>query len=175
MSPARKEKAAKKDKPKTAKSASKAAETIVLSDPIGFVVERIVALGPGVKVKIQDEQWADVSFESGSLQEIIRGLREIATGTKESLTSKKPEKRGQQPQAAAKESFVDKLSADGTAAVSFCIAGESRLYVDAVPMPLKAYLVNFVQELCGVQAIKATMTTGICAKIRSSDTYAPNA
>lgn len=174
MNPTRKEQTAKAGKAEKAESASKTAQTIVLSDPIGFVVERIVSLGPEVKVKIHDEQWADVSFETRSIEEIIRGLREIAEATREGLSSDESRVVRRRPNRATKGEFVDRLASDSGAAASFCIAGEGKLYVDAIPMPLKAYLANFVEDLCGVGAIKATMTAGICAEIRSSDTYLPN-
>lgn len=174
MNPTRKDKTAKAGKAEKAESSSKTAETIVLSDPIGFVVERIVSLGPEVKVRIHDEQWADVSFEARSIEEIIRGLREIAAATREGLSPDGSRAVRQRSNRAAEGKFVDKLASDSSAAASFCIVGEGKLYVDAIPMPLKAYLANFVKDLCGVEAIKATMTAGICAETRSSDTYLPN-
>lgn len=174
MSPTRRERAPKSGKAQTAQSTRKTAQTIVLSDPIGFVVERIVSLGPEVKVKIHDEQWVDVSFQTGSIEQVIRGLREVAEATRHGLSPDKPAKPRQRPQETTGGNSVEKLPVDSRAAASFCIAADSKLYVDAVPMPLKAYLANFVQDLCGVGAVKCTMTAGICADIRSSDAYVPN-
>ena len=158
----------------SAETTRAAGEAIVLSDPIGFVVDRLVSLGPEVKVKIHDEQWADVSFEGDSIEQIIRGLRKLAEATKRALSSEKPENAKAAPQESLAGSLVDKLSPASSAAASFCLAADSKLYVDAIPMALRAYLANFVEEICGVPALKATLTAGICAEIRSSESYVPN-
>jgi len=170
MNPSRK---AEPDKSEKADATAKAGEKIVLSDPIGFVVERIVALGPEVKVRVHDEQWADITFEAESIEQIIRGLREISEATRETL-SDKPRQVHRGSRKGSEENFVEKLPHHARVAASFCLAGDGKLYVDAIPMPLKAYLSTFVDELCGVRAVKATMTTGICAEMRSSQDYLPN-
>jgi hypothetical protein len=173
MNPTQKDQTSKSVKAEVEQS-KKTAQAMVLSDPIGFIIERIVSLGAGVKVKAHDEQWVDVSFESGSIEHTIRGLREIAESTRRGLSADGSGERRQRPRKTAEGDFVEKLSPSSKAAASFCIAADGKLYMDAVPLPLKAYLANFIEDLCGVGATKATMTAGICAEIRSSDTYLPN-
>lgn len=174
MNSSRKDRMAKAEEPAVPQSATRTAQPVILADPIGLVVERILSLGPGVKVRTHDEHWADVSFEDRSVEQVIRGLREISDAAREAISSDESGRVGHRSQKSGGGEMVDKLPANSRAAASLCIAGEGRLYVDAIPMALKASLASFVEDLCGVTAIKATLTSGICAEIRSSGSYIPN-
>jgi hypothetical protein len=162
------------EKAEVTRTSKETTQTVVLSDPIGFVVERIMSLGPQVKAKIHDEQWADLCFESGSIEQILRGLREIAQATRESLSSEPTGETRRGRGAQDDGGFVAKLpSRSSKVCATFCTV-DGKLFVDAIPMALKAYLGTFVQDLCGVSARKAVMTAGVCAEMRSESGYVPN-
>lgn len=147
-----------------------------LSDAIAFLLECLVDVEPSTRVRVHDENWADLVMPGGkSVEDTIRDLRKVAETMKSQLSAVKEGKGSRsRPKVDWEEVFVEKLSKPKPPAATLCVAEDGHLYLDAIPATFKSYLVEFVGEAWGEKAEKATMTRGVCHDIRSSASYRPN-
>lgn len=173
---ATKKKSRDSESSKTKKSVARSSRRVVPVDTIALIIDHLLSLDTEVQVKVHDERWVEVSFPGApSVEQILQGLRQRTSRRKAALTSQeKQTKERTKARKKASESLVKKLDPSTKIAACFCMVEDERLYVDAIPMSLKTYLIEFIREFCGVEASKATMEEGICAEIRSSPDYIPN-